>query len=163
MGPRCFFTCFDFRAGRGSNLSLCEIASRFASFRLTDVTCRELIGVEGSVAFVVLEEISRCFALDDIGSVTLTSSADLSILRFREWNKPLIRIRPAVQKALAKPRFRIVQRRVRGIPLSPMNSVFELHHRGGGSHLFFRGSGTGWRRVPAKSSPETLNPDSGKT
>ncbi len=141
--------------------------TQFTEFRIARFDVRELEPGQESQLAVVHARVTRGSrhgsVVDNIGSVTLTAAADLSILRFREWNKPLIRIRPAVQKVLAKPRFRIVQRRVRRIPLSPTTSAFELHHRGGNGHLFFPKSGTGWRRVPTRAHLRTLNPDSLKT
>jgi hypothetical protein len=76
--------------------------------------------------------------LDDIGTASLKAAADLSSLQFREWDKPLIQIRPARQDVLARPCSPVVRRRGRGIPLSPA-VAYELH----------------------QNSTETLDPDCG--
>ena len=107
--------------------------TQFTDFRIAKFDVSELQpGQESELAVVHARVTCRSLhgsVLDDIGTVTLTAAADLSILQFREWDKPLIQIRPAAREVSARPRSRVVRRRVRGIPLSP-SAAFDLHHRG---------------------------------
>ncbi len=107
--------------------------TQFTNFRITKFDVRELRPGQESELAVVHARVTcgslHGSVLDDIGTVTLTAAADLSSLQFREWDKPLIQIRPAAQEIFARPRSPLVRRRVRGIPLSP-SVAFDLHLHG---------------------------------
>ena len=103
--------------------------TRFADFPLAQFAVRDLRPGQESMLAVVHARL-RCGSrhdsvLDDIGRVSLTAAADLSSLQFRERDKPLIRIRPAIQTGTARRHVPVVRRRARGIPLSP-NTAFDL-------------------------------------
>ncbi len=113
--------------------------TQFTEFRIARFDVRELEPGQESQLAVVHARVTcgsqHGSVLDDIGTVTLTAAADLSTLQFREWDKPLIQIRPAVPGLLARPRSRFVRRPIRGIPLSP-TAAFEMHRCGEDDHLF---------------------------
>ncbi len=107
--------------------------TQFTDFRIAKFDVRELQPGQESELAVVHARVTcgsqHGSVLNGIGTVTLTATADLSSLQFQEWDKPLIQIRPAAQELFARPRSRVVRRRVRSIPLSP-SAAFNLHHRG---------------------------------
>ncbi len=106
--------------------------TRFTDFRIRQFGLRELRPGQESELAVVQARVTCDFrhgsVMNDIGTVTLTAAADLSSVRFQESDRPLIQIRPAAQEISARPRSRVVRRRVRGIPRLP-TAAFDLHLR----------------------------------
>ena len=106
--------------------------TRFTDFRIRNFGLRELQPGQESELAVVQARVTCNFrhgsVMNDIGRVTLTAAADLSNVQLQELGRPLIQIRPAAQEISARPRSRVVRRRVRGIPRSP-TAAFDLHLR----------------------------------
>ncbi len=109
------------------------VPTQFTDFRMTKFDVKKLQpGQEIELAVVharVTCSSRHGSVVNDIGTVTLTATADLSSLRFQESDKPLVQIRPAAQETPRRARSRVVRRRVRGIPLSP-TTAFHLHQYG---------------------------------
>jgi len=101
--------------------------TRSTGFPVTKFRLRELpAGQERRLCVVwarVTGPLQHEPVLNDVGTVTLAATADLSQLQFQERNKPLIQTGAPVTVNSARVHPPALKRQVRGIPLSPTTSL----------------------------------------